>query len=325
MIGAWSRASEHKSNGNRSLNFLQALKALTSCLILAVACTTLSPEAASAQFGGAVPPPVGDGSTPAPVNPGDTSGPYSVPSGAADSTPGTNNSTAVGRDRTVIRIYEQSTTGRGNRMVQTLRPDSLSAEASSRIGGILGINMNSGEQSIDVTASKDQIAQIQEALAAYPQTSQVDGRNKITGDNPGAGYPKAGNGSLYRFDNQLPTVATFSRYLVILGVVVSTVFMAIAAYSVVMGSRDGGNRVIGAASGLLFLMAAYTIWKIVTMNTFGGNARDTARPANRPGGGLVQDAFVARPNLPVTPGGGVNGGGAARGGVPVQPLGNAGN
>ncbi|MBP9091136.1 hypothetical protein KBI23_08910 [bacterium] len=315
-----SIAGEHKSNGK----CLASLALLICSLLLAIVFTTLNAEVASAQFGGAVPPPVGDGPTPQPVNPGDTTGPSAVPTGAADPTPGTNNATAPGRDRTVIRLYDNGATGRGRRMVQTLRPDTLSAEAQSRIGGILGINMNSGEQSIDVTVTRDQIAQIQDVIAAYPQTTQVDGRNMITGDDPAAGYPRPGNGSLYRFDGQLPTVATFSRYLVILGVVVSTVFMAIAAYSVVMGSRDGGNRVIGAASGLLFLMAAYTIWKIVTMNTFHGNSPDTARAQNRPTQGLVQDAFMTRPNLPATPGGGVNSG-APRGGVPVQPLGTAGN
>lgn len=321
MTGAWSRAGKQSSKGASSL---ANLTSLFSALLLMVAICIFNAQEAAAQFGGPAPPPVGDGPTPNPVNPGDTTGPTAVPSGAADPTPGTNNSTAPGRDRTVIRIYEQGTTGRGRRMVQTLRPDTLSAEAQSRIGGILGINMNSGEQSIDVTASRDQIAQIQDALAAYPQTTQVNGRNTITGDNPAVGYPQPGNGSLYRFDNQLPTVATFSRYLVILGVVVSTIFMALAAYSVVMGGRDGGARVIGAASGLLFLMAAYTIWKIVTMNTFNGNSPDTARPENRPTQGLVQDAFMTRPNLPVTPGGGTNSG-ANRGGVPVQPLGAAGN
>ncbi len=320
MTAAWSRAGKHKSKGKS----LAILTSLISLLVLVIALSLSNTQEASAQFGGAVPPPVGDGSTPNPVTQGDTSGLSSVPSGTADYGPGTNNATAAGHDRTVIRVYEEGTTGRGRRMVQTLRPDSLSAEAQSKIGGILGVNMNSGEQSIDVTATKDQIAQMQDALAAYPQTTQVNGRNKITGDNPGAGFPKAGNGSLYRFDGQLPTVATFSRYLVILGVVVSTIFMAIAGYSVVMGSRDGGNRVIGAASGLMFLLSAYTIWKIVTMNTFSGNSPDTARSANRPTQGLVQDAFMTRPNLPVTPGGGANSG-TNRGGVPVQPLGNSGN
>jgi hypothetical protein len=149
MIGR-SRAGEHKSNGK----CLASLALLISSLLVAVAFTTLNAEVASAQFGGAVPPPVGDGPTPEPVNPGDTTGPSAVPTGAADPTPGTNNATAPGRDRTVIRLYDNGATGRGRRMVQTLRPDTLSAEAQSRIGGILGVNMNSGEQSIDVTVSK---------------------------------------------------------------------------------------------------------------------------------------------------------------------------
>jgi hypothetical protein len=296
---------------------------LSLVVVFLMAIMTLAIEPASAQFGGAQPPPVGDGSVPAPATQGDASGGTATPSGIADTTSGTNNAVGTGHDRTIVRIYEQSA-GRGTRMIQTLRPDTLSEQAINQINGILGINMLSGEQAIDVTVTRDQIAQVQEALASYPQTTDVDGRKKIVGDNPGAGYPKPGRTSRYRFDGQLPTVATFSRYLVILGVVVATVFMSLAAYSVVMGSRDGGARVIGAASGLLFLMAAYTIYKIVTMNTFGGNSRDTARAENRPQSGLVQDAFMTRPQVPATPAGGSNSG-TNRGGVPVQPLGNAGN
>ncbi len=310
-----------KSQLNSKSSF--CLTNLLSAFLFAAVIALTSSVSAQAQFGGAQPPPVGDGSTPAPVTPGDTSGGAAAPSNSADAGPGTNNAIGTGRDRTVVRIFKQSA-GRGARMVQTLRPDTLSDEARARIDGILGINMLSGEQAIDITATDAQIEQIQEALAAYPQTSNNAGRKTITGDNPAAGYPRPGRNSIYRFDNQLPTVATFSRYLVILGVVSATVFMALAAYSVVMGNPYGGARVIGAASGLLFLMAAYTIWKIVTMNTFGANSPDTARAQNRTQQGLVQDAFMTRPLTPVTPNGGVNGG-AARGGVPVQPFGNAGN
>lgn len=76
----------------------------------------------------------------------------------------------------------------------------------------------------------------------------------------------------YDFKGPLPTVRTFSRYLVTLGVVAATVFMALAAWSMVMGSQYGGARVMGAACGLLMLLAGYTIWKIVTMNTFHANS-----------------------------------------------------
>ena len=75
----------------------------------------------------------------------------------------------------------------------------------------------------------------------------------------------------YDFQGPLPTVRTFSRYLVILGVVVATIFVAMASVGVIMGNRGGPDRVIGAIGGLLLLLASYTIWKVVQMNTFKAN------------------------------------------------------
>lgn len=75
----------------------------------------------------------------------------------------------------------------------------------------------------------------------------------------------------YDFQGPLPTVRTFSRYLVILGVVVACIWVAMAGISVVMGNRNGPDRVVGAVAGLLLLLAGYTIWKVVQMNTFHAN------------------------------------------------------
>lgn len=81
----------------------------------------------------------------------------------------------------------------------------------------------------------------------------------------------------YDFQGPLPTVRTFSRYLVILGVVVATIFVAMASIGVVMGNRGATERVIGAVGGLLLLLAAYTIWKVVQMNTFDFNSTEVNR------------------------------------------------
>ena len=78
-------------------------------------------------------------------------------------------------------------------------------------------------------------------------------------------------GNNYDFQGPLPTVRTFCRYLVILGVVVACVWVSMSAIAVVMGNSNGPARVIGAVGGLLLLLAGYTIWKIVQMNTFHGN------------------------------------------------------
>ena len=75
----------------------------------------------------------------------------------------------------------------------------------------------------------------------------------------------------YDFQGPLPTVRTFSRYLVILGVVAACVWVGMASVGVIMGNRNGVERVVGAVAGLLLLLAGYTIWKIVQMNTFHGN------------------------------------------------------
>lgn len=87
-------------------------------------------------------------------------------------------------------------------------------------------------------------------------------------DNVFAHDKKSNN---YDFQGPLPTVRTFSRYLVILGVVAACVWVGMAAVGVVMGNRNGVDRVIGAIAGLLLLLAGYTIWKIVQMNTFKAN------------------------------------------------------
>ncbi|MBY0356869.1 MAG: hypothetical protein K2W82_02625 [Candidatus Obscuribacterales bacterium] len=77
--------------------------------------------------------------------------------------------------------------------------------------------------------------------------------------------------SRFFFQGPLPTVKTFSRYLVLLGVVMATIFVGLAGWSVVFGSQYGASRVIGAVGGLLLLLAGYTIWKIVRMNTMNAN------------------------------------------------------
>lgn len=307
-----SQASIHKK---RTIGFAPLLLAAFALLSISM---TLSADTlpASAQFGGPQPPPVGSGPNPPQAIPGDTNGIPAVPTGTADNTPGTDFNVGVGHDRTVVRLYK--TDGRGERMVMTLRGDTLPDQAAGQIAGILGVNFNSGQQSVDVTVTDAQLEQINAALAPYPGFSNVGGRKKITDDQPAAGYPKPGEDSIYAFDDVLPTVRTFSRYLVILGVVAGTIFMSMAAWSMVMGNQYGAARVMGAASGLLMLLAAYTIWKIVQMNTFNANSDTPAQNRQHASTAQVQDAFMVRPLMPATPN--VGGTTQGRSGVPVQPL-----
>ncbi|HEY9678116.1 MAG TPA: hypothetical protein V6C76_08900 [Drouetiella sp.] len=270
----------------------------------------------------------GSGDTPNPVTPGDTIGPPPVPSGSADTTTGNSFPNGVGRDRTVVYVMRQSNggalgTNRGNRMAMTIRPDQLSSDQISQVQGVLGANLLSGDQVIQVNASDAQIEQLQQIMAAWPQYQMNGNKKKIMNDSPATGYPKANENSSYDFQGPLPTVRTFSRYLVILGVVCATVFMALAAYSMVLGHPYGGARVLGTAAGLMLLLMGYTIWKIVQMNTFKAMSNNPAISQNRPQTAQVNDANMTAPDLPIQPGTGV--GGTGRSGIPVQPLGNANN
>jgi len=294
----------------------------TACFLMfagGLILATLAQPAVAQPFIPPEPPPIGDGSVPAPVTPGDAGGAPPAPSNTADPTPGHNFPVGVGRDRTVIRVMHND--GRGQREVMTIRPDQLSNDELAQVEGILGVNARSGEQTITANASDAQIEQINEALAHYPQFQNSGGRKQIVDDSPGATYPQTPSRYGLTPDHPLPTVWTFSRYLVLAGVVSATVFMSIAAYGMVLGHPYGGSRVIGAAAGLMLLLSAYTIWKIVQMNTFNANSDTPAQINTGAFDAQVQDAFMNRPQVPLPGASGT----AGRSGVPVQPLGNANN
>ncbi len=251
-----------------------------------------------------------------------------------------------GNDRTIIRLYEGGTiSGRGNRMVQTIRPDQLPANVASQIAGILGISLYGGQAYTDVIVTSQQLAQIQNLLAPYPQavlqTETHNGQSGqwqyINSDTPAAVYPKPGeensfdysqisttmtdpNGQTYTLTNPLPTVRTFCHYLVVLGVVVATIWMAMAATAVVMGERNGGSRVVGTAAGLMLLLMGYTIWKVIEINaTKWGGIPDISQNIQRP-----QEALVKQGNLPQGPGTPIVPTSVPtspnRSGIPVNPL-----
>ena len=317
--------------------FRKTAKAILVACLISVGISFAVPQGSSAQFAQPLPPyqappegappPIGDGSTPLQVEPGDVQAPPSVPSGTADSTPGHNFPVGNGSDRTVVRIYRQRAGGatgqnRGEGMVQTIRPDQLSADQIGQINGILGINMLNGQQSQDVQASNDQIERIQNVLFPYPQAQDQGGKKFINSDAPAQGYPKAGQESSYDFQGPLPTVRTFCRYLVILGVVSATIWMALSMYAMVMGHPYGGARVVGSIAGFMLLLMGYTIWKIVQMNTFNAMSDRPAISQNRP-----NDAQTNQMNAPDLPPAnpGAAGGRPNRSGVPVLPLYNAQN
>lgn len=143
-------------------------------------------------------------------------------------------------------------------------------------------------------------------------------------------------GPKYDFQGPLPTVRTFCRYLVILGVVMATVWVAMAGWSVCLGARNGSERVIGAVGGLMLLLCGYTIWKIVQMNTFDFNStgvwskmRDGTPQDVGAGGGAAPPGPFGPPGNPgngpgAGPGFGGGGGAPGGGGGPFGPPGNPG-
>jgi hypothetical protein len=247
-------------------------------------------------------PPIGSGSTQTPVIPGSPGNNPALPTANSTDKAQTTNETTLnaqpGTDRTIIHLYRtNSLSGTGQRMVQTIRPDQLPDEVASQIASILGVSsLSSGAETMDVSVTNDQLSQIQQLLAPYPNAKLEPGPNGvdrkfIDEDTPATGYPKAGEGNAYDYSdvtiptmtgNPLPTVRTFCRYLVILGVVAGTIWMSLAATAVVMGHREGGARVVGTAAGLMLLLMGYTIWKIVEINTnIYGGIQDSARSTSR--------------------------------------------
>jgi hypothetical protein len=93
---------------------------------------------------------------------------------------------------------------------------------------------------------------------------------RIWGDFPGRTnqQPNPAWRAIESERSPIPTVRLFCRILVIAGVVFATVYMAFAALSVVLGHPHGGQRIIGTAGGLMLLLMAYSIYKIVVINAF---------------------------------------------------------
>lgn len=292
-------------------------------------------------------PPPGDGNNPMVVTPGDTGQPGQVATNQADTTNGTIFSSMNGTNRTTVYVYRQGTgaasgtigiaggtdnpnpAARGRRMVMTLRPDTLSAQQITDINGILGIDMLGGQTVIQANATNQQLALINASLApSADDPSRIgqqvaspyfaNGWTQITQDPTAAQYAawqRPGEQELFIYAG-MPFIRTMCRYLVLTGVVFATVKIALAAYAISMGHPYAGSRVIAAVSGLALLLCAYTIWKIVTLNTMHLNSTTfTNNPRPQQGAGTTPLAKSNLPIVPTAPTGRPN-----RSGVPVIPL-----
>lgn len=267
--------SENKEMTESStLNIIIARQAtfkMLTPLALALLCW-LIPLSSIAQF--AVP--LGDGTCPEPVTRGDKGKPLPPFTGQADQTAGHSFPTGIRQDRTIVFIHRQGE--RGNRVVQTIRGDHLKANELTQVEQILGVNFNSGIKAIDLIVDEQKLNKMQQVLFPYPSIQLNGTLKKITHDQPAQGYPR--QDSSYRLANQLPTVNAFCRFFVILGVVSATIWMALAAYAMILGHPHGGKRVIGTAAGLMLLLTGYTIWKIVQINAFKATSNRTTVSQN---------------------------------------------
>jgi hypothetical protein len=235
-----------------------------------------------------------------------------------------------GSDRSTVYVYE--TTARGRRMVMTLRGDAMTAAQSGQIGGILGISMTSGQQAVYADATANQLYQINQVLAPSADNTGNDttgapttpdgsraGSTQIQQDPTTAEWQNSmmrpGDSNRYVYGGPLPFVPVFGRYLIILGVVFATVKISLAAYAMVMGHPYAGSRAIAAASGLLMLMASYTIYKIVIMNTTHSNSTTVTNQSFQSTGQVTPTSGPDTPVVPAAPTGY-----QARQPMPVQPL-----
>ncbi len=269
--------------------------------------TQYSPPYTAAPIG--QPPAIGSGSGPAPVTAGDSNW-QPAPSGTAQSDPvnGTNFPTQSRDTQPKVNLL-MAVPGRGTLNVLTFSPSSLTSQQLGQVEGVIG-GVSGGGAYQDVTVDEGQLKQMQDILYPYPQTGTSavpmrDGRERswISTDSPGQGYPKYESSP--QFEQEKPTfqdnvtsvrmmaprhaIRVLCRYLVILGAVVACIFMIFAATSVLMGHRNAGQKVISTASGLVVLLMAYSIWKVVMVNTW------NARPINP--NGVVLDLDNPGPPL----------------------------
>lgn len=245
--------------------------------------------------------------------------------------------TEVNPIRTTVLIYSNTKDLSNNatsessarHLVLTLRPSLLAVGQICDINGILGINMLSGQPFIDAYASQHQLELIQAVLApsACDSTSGLaiinNGRKHIASDPTPqqlAFMQRQGDDSIYIYKGPLPSIRTITRLFVVLGIVCATVYLGFAAFSVINGQMHSGSKVLGTAAGVMLLVMAYTIYKVLLVNaiykTSDNETADVLRHLSNLGEVPGTDRnFADTPIIPLSTSGGI-----PRSGLKVQPL-----
>lgn len=262
------------------------------------------------------PPAPGSGPFPASLIQGDIDRP-NPPTGTADRTNGSRFPVRPETAPTFDRLSIDRGDGRGRRNIDT-----------RRAAGAAGTNRPVNDEDLvnfqnqdypyptGVAAGRPQRRLRSDPFQGGYQNYFVNSRMVVNDNGPlfGRRYSPAPRWLDYEAENfPLPSVKPFCKILVILGVVFATVYMVFAAYSVVLGHKDAGSRVTGAAGGLILLLMAYSIYKVVMINALripwtGGvdtiesleaHPRQPLQSANTP---IVPAAPAAnRSNMPVRP------------------------
>ncbi len=287
------------------------------------------------------PPPPGAGETAPIVTPGDSQK-RDVVTGKPTSTPelGTNFPHEQEKRRARIKLFMNG------KEVLTFQPDQLTNEQYGKVMGVIG-NVVDNQPYQNISVSKDQLVEMQDALAPSPNTNAersavpmpkptrngVTNRSQIVSDTPAPGALQHGTNNVVVFHE---VIKNFCRYIVIMGVVCGCIFLAFAAIGLQFGDRSAGGRIIGSVAGIMLLLMGYSIWKVIRFNE--NNARgpenrvvDLSTPPpledTRKSPGDVNrvkndDSFTSttEANLPVIP---PNPGGIQRSGLPLKPLGAA--
>lgn len=234
-----------------------------------------------------VPPPIGSGSAPVPVIQGDGGAPKPPPSGIAQSSRplGTDFPHQSAQQRVVRYQQRNDAQQRGHRMVNTRHaPDSTSNSIVIVDDSQLEEQENQdypyptasgkGPTIIHRYALKDHsvITEPAETKQHIPVTDEISMTALGKWQEQWTVGPRIHTNTESWHQHELkepcPTTLKFARWGVLLGLIFATVFVAFSAYSVTLGHKGGGSRVIGSVGGLMLLLMGYSIYKLVMINAF---------------------------------------------------------